>query len=156
MQDIAGCRAVVNDIEEQDRIVAAIATAFAGISMTDRRVKPSHGYRAVHLIVREQGKAIEVQIRTAMQHLWAELCEKCADMFDPSVKYGGGPGPLQTNLQRVAELIHAIEDDEASLARAGATDSKLAATLRDVRHEYVIQLESLLKELSDSDGEPSP
>jgi ppGpp synthetase/RelA/SpoT-type nucleotidyltranferase len=130
MQDIAGCRAVVNDIEEQDRIVNVIAAAFAGISITDRRLKPSHGYRAVHLIIREQGKAIEVQ-------------------------YGGGPEELRTTLDEAAELIHQIEDVEASLAREGAADSVLSARLRDIRHEYVAKLQSVVKNLSQPERESS-
>ncbi len=154
MQDIAGCRAVVSDIEEQDRIVAALATAFADISIMDRRLKPSHGYRAVHLILREQGKIIEVQIRTALQHAWAEMCEKCADIFDPSVKYGGGPQSLRRTLDQATEQIQQIEDVESSLARAGATE--LAVTLRDVRQGYVTKLQSLVKELSESERESSP
>jgi ppGpp synthetase/RelA/SpoT-type nucleotidyltranferase len=156
MQDIAGCRAVVNDIAEQNHVVAAIATAFVGISVMDRRLKPSHGYRAVHLIVRDQGKAVEVQIRTALQHVWAEMCEKCADIFDPSVKYGGGPQPLRSTLDRAAALIHVIENLKASFARAGATDGREAAIVRDARQGYVTKLQSIVKELSESKPELLP
>jgi putative GTP pyrophosphokinase len=156
MQDIAGCRAVVNDIEEQDRIVSEINTAFAGVSITDRRLKPSHGYRAVHLIVREQGKAIEVQIRTALQHAWAEICEKSADIFDPAVKYGGGPQELRRTLDRAAELINLIEGVEASLSRTGSVESKLAAELRDVRQDYVDRLQSVAEQLRAPERESSP
>jgi putative GTP pyrophosphokinase len=135
--------------------VTAVATAFGGISVIDRRLKPSHGYRAVHLILREQDKAIEVQIRTALQHAWAEMCEKCADIFDPSVKYGGGPQLLRNTLDTAAALIHQIEDLESSLAQTGATDGKVAAGLHNVRQEYVTMLQARVKELSESNPESS-
>ena len=51
IQDIAGCRIVVSDSLEQNRAVELIATAFENVAVQDRRTKPSHGYRAVHVII---------------------------------------------------------------------------------------------------------
>jgi putative GTP pyrophosphokinase len=51
LQDIAGCRIVVDDIREQDRIVGLICGAFTNAKAIDRRQKPSHSYRAVHIVV---------------------------------------------------------------------------------------------------------
>ena len=151
MQDIAGCRTVINDLAEQDRTVAAIMAAFERATVLDRRVKPSHGYRAVHLIVREGNKLIEVQVRTTLQHVWAEMCEKCADTVDPAVKYGGGPATVRRVLDRAAEYVRRIEDLESEFARAGAATSTLALELRDIRNEYVADLQSLVKDLTGLD-----
>jgi putative GTP pyrophosphokinase len=52
IQDIAGCRLVVPDVAEQDRVVENVRTLFAKCSIADRREYPSHGYRAVHVIAR--------------------------------------------------------------------------------------------------------
>lgn len=71
IQDIAGCRVIVENIAEQERVVGA----FPGSKVVDRRQKPSHGYRAVHIIVEVGGKLVEIQIRTELQHLWASLSE---------------------------------------------------------------------------------
>lgn len=155
MQDIAGCRTVVSDVAEQDRAVSAIAAAFEGVTVLDRRVKPSHGYRAVHLVVRESNKPIEVQVRTALQHVWAEICEKCADMIDQAIKYGGGPPLVRGILDRVAQQVKRIEDAESALVNAGAADTARARKLRDIRDQYVATLQSLLKDLSESDLETS-
>src|ERR1043165_9639725 len=47
MQDIAGCRVVVNDILAQDSFVSSLLGEFGSAKIIDRRTKPSHGYRAV-------------------------------------------------------------------------------------------------------------
>src|SRR5438309_125755 len=48
IQDIAGCRIV---LLTQDEAVERLKTIFDRIDIDDRREKPSHGYRAVHIIV---------------------------------------------------------------------------------------------------------
>ena len=56
MQDIAGCRVVVPDIPAQGRVIARLEQMF-DVTIIDRRAKPSHGYRAVHVVVRDVGFA---------------------------------------------------------------------------------------------------
>ncbi|NOT62014.1 MAG: hypothetical protein HOP19_17510 [Acidobacteria bacterium] len=89
IQDIAGCRIIVPDVVTQNEIVERITGLFEKVSVVDRRVQPSHGYRAVHVIVGVENKLVEVQVRTRLQHLWAELSERFSD-FDSTIKYGGG------------------------------------------------------------------
>src|SRR5215213_9120175 len=71
IQDIAGCRLIVSDIAAQESVVQSLTSLFDQTTVSDRREKPSHGYRAVHLIINSRSKLIEIQIRTALQHLWA-------------------------------------------------------------------------------------
>jgi ppGpp synthetase/RelA/SpoT-type nucleotidyltranferase len=56
------------------------------VTVVDRRAKPSHGYRAVHVVVRESGLPVEVQVRTELQHSWTELSESLADTFGSDLK----------------------------------------------------------------------
>lgn len=88
MQDIAGCRIVVRDLFDQDAAVMRLQELFLNNASKDRRDQPSHGYRAVHLIVTHMFKLVEIQVRTSLQHSWAELSEKISDVIDPSIKYG--------------------------------------------------------------------
>jgi len=80
----------VPEIADQERLIASLVKIFPESTVVDRRKKPSHGYRAVHLIVSVSEKAVEIQVRTALQQGWAELSEKLSDLFDPAIKYGGG------------------------------------------------------------------
>ncbi len=112
IQDIAGVRLVVPRIERQDQVVAQLVQKFARTAVVDRRSRPSHGYRAVHVIVYLEGVPVEIQVRTALQHLWAELSEKLSDLFDPSIKYGGGNHNTQSLLSRTSQVIATEEDQE--------------------------------------------
>lgn len=78
----------------------------------DRRNNPSHGYRAVHIIAEIAGKPIEIQVRSSLQHLWAELSEKSSDVIDPSIKYGGGPESWRNFLTKSSTMTAAYEGFE--------------------------------------------
>ncbi len=71
MQDIAGARLVVADSRVvQDRTVEIISRLFDDARIVDRRASPSHGYRAVHVVVSIDRRLVEVQVRTGLQDLW--------------------------------------------------------------------------------------
>lgn len=88
LQDIAGCRIVLAGIKEQNEAVRSLQELFLNTLVVDRRDNPSHGYRAVHLIVRHADSTVEIQVRTSLQHLWGELSEKMSDLFNPAIKSG--------------------------------------------------------------------
>jgi len=115
MQDIAGCRLTAADIVEQNDIASRLGSVFEKVTIVDRREHPSHGYRAVHVIVGFRGKLIEIQIRTSFQHLWAELSEKFSDMVNPGIKYGSGDNEIVTSLARTSRLITLVETLEKQL-----------------------------------------
>jgi putative GTP pyrophosphokinase len=116
IQDIAGCRLVVPDTQAQDRAIAQLGRLFDDIETIDRRERPSHGYRAVHVVIRVNDRLIEVQVRTSLQHLWAELSEKLADVMDPTIKYGGGSDVVRGLLSKGSELVALLESRERLLA----------------------------------------
>src|SRR5262249_29855942 len=111
MQDIAGCRIVVEDILLQEEVVDRLKQLpWGGCRIVDRRKQPSYGYRAVHLIVRAHGRRVEVQVRSRLQDLWAQLSEKQADKFGIDVKYGGGPPDVRWRLESLSRSIEGIEN----------------------------------------------
>ena len=76
MQDIAGCRFVVKDILAQDKVVEEIRNSLTDAVIIDRRNRPSHGYRAVHIVATAVNRPVEIQVRTELQHSWAQLSER--------------------------------------------------------------------------------
>ena len=91
MQDIAGQRIVVDTFWAQDAVVAALAQAFTEVRIEDRRSRPQHGYRAVHVIPTIDGRQVEIQIRTEEQHVWADLVEQLGDAVGREIRYGAVP-----------------------------------------------------------------
>ncbi len=112
IQDIAGCRLIAIDIVNQDEITSSLCKLFENTTIVDRRINPSYGYRAIHVIVQIHEKLIEVQIRTELQHLWAEFSEKMADIFGQKVKYGDGSEEIKSLLQLSSEEVNEIETVE--------------------------------------------
>ena len=144
MQDIAGCRVVLPDILAQNDAIEHLQHALKHLTVVDRRSRPSHGYRAVHLVVKSEGKLVEIQIRTVPQHLWAEISEKLADKFDPALKYGNGPELLQTQLDELSRVVENQESLDASFAEARkllATEKRLPEELRKSATEVAERLD---------------
>ena len=116
MQDIAGCRIVLPTCVDQDSAIQQIRQRFPGSRVTDRRDRPSHGYRAVHVIVSVSGKPVEVQVRTSLQDGWAQLSEKLSDIYGIEVKYGQGPDPARDVLSIASARIAELETLEQAVA----------------------------------------
>jgi putative GTP pyrophosphokinase len=139
MQDIAGCRVVVPDIPAQDRVIARLDQMFDA-TVIDRRVKPSNGYRAVHVVVREVGLPVEAQVRTDLQHVWAESSEKLADAFGSQLKYGGGPKEIRELLDDFSRMIGDFEQHLDMGEAAGPSVSELKSKLRGAMVDLTVAL----------------
>ena len=85
MQDLAGARIVVDDRPAQDKALCIIREDCAACGRTyrviDRRDRPSYGYHAVHIIILWDQILIEIQIRTELQDIWAQMTERLADRW---------------------------------------------------------------------------
>jgi ppGpp synthetase/RelA/SpoT-type nucleotidyltranferase len=139
MQDIAGCRVIVEDRRQQDALVVELKRLFPDSVVIDRRDRPSHGYRAIHVVVRSGGKAVEVQVRTEPQHAWAEYAEKLADTIDPALKYGGGPDDPRAILGALSKIVQFVEqmglDGAGQHQRFAAALAETAAKLAALHRE---------------------
>lgn len=174
IQDLAGMRIVMDGSDRlaQNALVAGLSSLFKDdthpVKQIDRRASPRSGYRAVHLVVHVEGLPVEIQVRTELQHEWAEFFEKLADRLGRGIRYGeranvanlglssavslGGLQPLadaMVNLSQViANLISAIEEESAQ----GIADvEKLEGHLERVRKTMIVLID-LSDLLSTADG----
>jgi ppGpp synthetase/RelA/SpoT-type nucleotidyltranferase len=115
MQDIAGARVVVDGTRSgQDHVVQQICSRFAAKKVYDRRAAPSHGYRAVHVVVEHDDCLVEIQVRTRRQDTWAQFFERLADRWGRQIRYGQPPDhaehELAAGVTRAAfvEMLHKV------------------------------------------------
>lgn len=141
IQDIAGCRLIVPNIAHQEEVVQSLNNLFELTTTVDRRKHPSHGYRAVHIIVKSLDKMVEIQVRTELQHLWAELSEKLSDMVDPAIKYGGGDEEVIKAVLTPSSLsITAVESLEMQLPARQGFSSLNNLTDEEMQLYIVVQM----------------
>lgn len=125
IRDLAGARVVVDGgMSAQDETVRRIGERFPDHKPIDRRENPMHGYRAFHLEVKVDGSFVEIQIRTPLQDLWAQVNEKVADLFGRGIRYGKPPD--DPDLQ-IAEGVTSM-----SIIRNVLWTSEIIAGLEDV------------------------
>lgn len=92
VQDVAGCRVLVDNLAEQDLVIENLMVLLSDLDLQidDKRRESTNGYRAVHVVAKKDGRPVEIQVRTRIQHAWAEISEKLADAVGHSIKYGAG------------------------------------------------------------------
>jgi hypothetical protein len=104
MQDIGGCRAVVDSIGAVARLTEQfrlLKPELDGPKEYDYISQPkADGYRSIHFVVKYKPKSkaysylpsrrIEIQIRSALQHKWATALETIDLFTEQTLKTGGG------------------------------------------------------------------
>ena len=111
MQDIGGCRAILNTQQEVQQVVDRFcANSLERNKKPDKikdyvaRPQPS-GYRAVHIYTRYHGRRIEVQLRTREQDSWAKIVEDLTGKTGIDFKSGDGPDEVHDLLRTLSELL---------------------------------------------------
>jgi hypothetical protein len=139
MQDLAGARAVVEMTRgDQDALVEQITARFENPRVVDRRARPSHGYRAVHIIAKVGGRPVEIQIRTRMQDLWAQIVERLADGWGRGIRYGEPPLDPDRRIgtitrQMIVRNLMELADDIDVLERITQLRKERGPVVQDLR-----------------------
>jgi hypothetical protein len=140
VQDLAGIRVVGSmSLEVQDQVASVIVGLFPPdpreARIVDRRVQPSHGYRAVHVVVSLDGVSIEIQVRTLLQHLWADLMERLADRLGRQIRYGGLPVPPNgVRADTAQSLLNAMMGLSSSWAKRESAADHLSVAADEMRN----------------------
>jgi GTP pyrophosphokinase len=118
MADIGGVRAVLPDQTAAYRTASRLRKNWTITKFRDYVAEPkADGYRALHLVNRNHGRLIEVQLRTRLQDAWANSVEIDARRVAPGLKFGAGPRDLREFYVALGELL-AIADQGLPADRA--------------------------------------
>lgn len=109
VQDILGLRLVADDLKQQEALMVELTRIFPDSKPQDRRLSPLYGYRAVHFIVKVNGFPLEIQVRSQLQHYWAQYSEMIADQRGQELKYGGGDVEIRSFLERLSLEVAQLE-----------------------------------------------
>lgn len=118
LQDIGGCRIIVENNIIVDELLDFILQKLSkskSISLvgrpTDYREKgrDDSGYRAVHVIVSVDGEKIEIQLRSNMQHYWAESIERTSIIYKKNLKSLEGNPIVIKYFKVLSDIFYEIE-----------------------------------------------
>src|SRR4051812_11435390 len=102
MQDIGGCRAVMETVRQVRRVREAYSRSrqqHEFVNEKDYISDPkASGYRGIHLVYRyrsdrsteHDGRLVEIQLRSRLQHAWATAVETVGTFLDQSLKSSEG------------------------------------------------------------------
>ena len=110
MADIGGVRAVLPSQEAAYEVAHQLRRNWTITKFRDYVAEPKEdGYRALHLVNRNHGRLIEIQLRTPRQDLWANFVESLSRTAVPDLKFGAGPRWLREYLLVTAETMESAD-----------------------------------------------
>lgn len=141
MDDIGGCRVIVKDMDQLEKVQKVIMDYFDVKTVKDYVQSPQKsGYRSVHVIVK-MGKAnyrVEIQIRTKLQHCWATAVESAGTIYrheykSPQVrKDAAGDDADRIRFFALASNMFALEEDAAQVPDCEGTLEETILKLREL------------------------
>ena len=117
LQDIGGCRIIVNSNRDVDDLVEFIRSQmsrdknFKLQRITDYRDRGRDitGYRSVHLILMIEDRVLELQIRSRIQHYWAESIERTSVIYGHHLKEQEGDVAVINYFKELSDVFYEIE-----------------------------------------------
>ena len=113
MADIGGVRARLPSLRDLHAVSRRLKKTWTVVRTRDyiSSPKPS-GYRALHHIVRRDGRLIEVQLRTFLQDAWANQEEDDGRQLGVGFKFGVGDAEVHDYYRVVAAVFAAMDQGD--------------------------------------------
>ena len=113
MWDIGGVRARLPSLRHLQAVSRRLRKTWTIIRTKDYVSEPrTSGYRAVHHIVRRNGRLIEVQLRTVLQDAWANQVEEDSRRQSVGYKFGRGEEDVHDYYRVVSKAFAALDREE--------------------------------------------
>lgn len=145
MQDLGGCRVVFNNVDDLYFFADKIRGLWGGAISHEKdyiKAPRDSGYRGVHIVVIQDSKSIEIQLRTKVMHTWAELVEAFSAVTKVNLKQDGSH-----LIQEFMKLNSRLGATEEGLATPPITQHELdrLSILRDQVEHYLDELRTELE-----------
>lgn len=117
LQDIGGLRIIVDQNSDVDKLIKYITSKLKSQkSLQIKRIvdyrergRDDSGYRATHIILERDGVFLELQIRSRIQHYWAELIERTSVIYGHVIKELDGDSAVIDYFKKLSDLFYLIE-----------------------------------------------
>ncbi|HKG39878.1 MAG TPA: RelA/SpoT domain-containing protein [Conexibacter sp.] len=110
MQDVGGVRACMPSLEQVHAVSRRLRKSWTIVRTRDYIADPKpSGYRALHHIVRRDGRFIEVQLRTTLQDEWANQVEDDGHETGVGLKFGRGSDAANAYYDLVSRTFALVE-----------------------------------------------
>ena len=117
LQDIAGARIILERNHDVEEIVDYLRSSFKTQSDirllrdVDYRVRgrDDSGYRARHIVLQNGGYKIELQLRSRIQHYWAETVERTSVVYGHFLKELQGDPCVLEYFKQLSDVLYEFE-----------------------------------------------
>lgn len=118
--DIGGVRVVFPSLIDIEQMHARIPAGQIARVKDYRASSTKRGYRALHLILRGDGeRMIELQIRSQIHNIWANLSERLHQGTGYDIKHASGPDDLLQTLDDLSDFGRDIDELRAEVVQFG-------------------------------------
>lgn len=142
LQDIGGCRIIVTSNKDVNALIEFIEEKISlqsdlhKLKVTDYREKGRDitGYRSVHMMIEAGGRVLELQIRSKIQHYWAESIERTSVIYGRHLKEQDGDPEVIAYFKELSDVFYEIES-----GRSPSVQSKISLDKRRVHAQEIIE-----------------
>lgn len=117
LQDIAGARIILDTNHDVDDVVSYLQKVISEqsdiliVHDADYRIRgrDDSGYRARHIVLQKDGYKIELQLRSRIQHYWAETIERTSVAYGHFLKELQGDLRVLEYFKQLSGVLHEFE-----------------------------------------------
>lgn len=117
IRDVSGLR-IQGDISRRnqyllaEKIIGMLENVGLDCKLIDRIQEPVEGYRALHIEVNAPAGRSEIQLRSRLQSLWANVSEKAADLFGREIRYST---PTDETAKHFSDKLKILSEKNSTL-----------------------------------------
>lgn len=124
LQDVGGCRIILEKNGDIDQLEQFLTRQTKGSNIEIKRRadyrekgRDDSGYRALHLILEHNGVPLELQVRSKIQHYWAESIERTSVIYGRYLKEQDGDTTVLSYFKHLSDVFSELESGRKASGR---------------------------------------